>query len=139
MPAHYQEASLRVRYAETDQMGIVYHANYFVWMEVGRIEYCRAAGLRYRDLERDEGILLSVVEVGARYCSPARYDDEIVIKTWVGEANARMVVFQYEIRGAAEGKVLVTGFTKHLFLGRDFRPHKLPEQYRSIFATASGA
>lgn len=130
---NYHEASLRVRYAETDQMGIVYHANYFAWMEVGRIEFCRAAGLRYRDLERDEGILLSVVEVGARYSAPARYDDEIVVKTWVGEANARMVVFRYEIREAAEAKVLVTGFTKHLFLGRDFKPRKLPESYRAIF------
>lgn len=131
---NYHEASLRVRYAETDQMGIVYHANYFAWMEVGRIEFCRAAGLRYRDLEREEGILLSVVEVGARYSAPARYDDEIIVKTWVGEANPRMVVFRYEIREAAEGKVLVTGFTKHLFLGRDFKPHKLPERYRAIFA-----
>lgn len=134
---NYHEASLRVRYAETDQMGIVYHANYFAWMEVGRIEFCRAAGLRYRDLERDEGILLSVVEVGARYSSPARYDDEIVVRTWVGEANPRMVVFRYEIREAGEGRVLVTGFTKHLFLGRDFKARKLPERYRSIFAPAS--
>lgn len=133
---NYHETTLRVRYAETDQMGIVYHSNYFVWMEVGRIEFCRAAGLRYRDLERDEGILLSVVEVGARYSSPARYDDEIAIKTWVGEANPRIIVFRYEIREALENRVLVTGFTKHLFLGRDFRPQKLPERYRSIFAPA---
>lgn len=122
-----------MRYAETDQMGIVYHANYFAWMEVGRIEYCRAAGLRYRDLEQQEGILLSVVEVGARYSAPARYDDEVVVKTWVEEANARMVVFRYEIRHGETGQVLVTGFTKHVYLGRDLKPRKLPEPYRGVF------
>lgn len=130
---HFHEAEIRVRYVETDQMGIVYHSNYFAWMEVGRIEYCRAAGLRYRDLEANEGILLSVVEVGARYSAPARYDDLVIVKTWVGESKPRLVVFQYEIRNAETNQVLVTGFTKHVFLGRDFKPRKLPEQYRAMF------
>ena len=74
------EARLRVRYAETDQMGMVYHANYLVWMEVGRVEYCRASGVRYRDLEQ-EGILLAVVEAHCRYLSPALYDEEVVVRT----------------------------------------------------------
>lgn len=114
-------------------MGVVYHSNYFVWMEVGRIEYCRTAGLRYRDMEAEEGILLSVVEVGARYSRPARYDDEVIIKTWVSESSPRMVRFDYEIRHAETAQVLVTGHTKHVYLGRDFKPRKLPEQYRSVF------
>lgn len=130
---NYNETQIRVRYSETDQMGIVYHANYFAWMEVGRIEYCRAAGLRYRDLEANEGLLLSVVEVGARYSAPARYDDMVIVKTWVGESKPRLVVFRYEIRHAETGQTLVTGFTRHVYLSRDLKPRKLPEQYRQIF------
>src|SRR5437667_10949140 len=91
------DARLRVRYAETDQMGIVYHANYLVWMEVGRIEYCRAAGIRYRDLDRDEGILLTVAEASCRYASPATFDDEVTVRTWIAEAHPRLLRFAYEM------------------------------------------
>ena len=87
------EARLRVRYAETDQMGIVYYANYLVWMEIGRVEYCRAAGIRYRDMEQEDGILLTVAEASCRYASPALYDEEVVIRTWIAEANPRMIRF----------------------------------------------
>ena len=73
------DTRLRVRYAETDQMGVVYYANYLIWMEVGRVEYCRAAGIRYRDMEDDDGILLVVAEANCRYLAPARYDDEVRI------------------------------------------------------------
>ena len=86
------ETRLRVRYAETDQMGVVYHANYLIWMEVGRVEYWRAAGLRYRDMEREDGILLIVAEVHCRYLAPAVYDEEVIIRTSVAEAtNSRNV------------------------------------------------
>ena len=88
------ETRLRVRYAETDQMGIVYHANYLIWMEVGRVEYCRAAGMRYRDLEA-EGINLAVVEAECRYLKPALYDQEIAIVTTLAEASPRMLEFRY--------------------------------------------
>jgi YbgC/YbaW family acyl-CoA thioester hydrolase len=81
------ETRFRVRYAETDQMGVVYYANYLIWMELGRAEYCRAAGIRYRDMEVDDGILLAVVEAHCRYLHPARYDEEIAVKTWVAKAN----------------------------------------------------
>ena len=73
------EVRFRVRYAETDQMGIVYHANYLVWMEMGRVELCRTIGVRYRDMEEQDGILLTVAEVQCRFLSPARYDDEVVL------------------------------------------------------------
>ena len=73
------ETTLRVRYAETDQMGVAYYANYLVWMELGRVEYCRAAGLRYRDMEENDQVLLAVVEASCRYVSPARYDDEVIV------------------------------------------------------------
>jgi acyl-CoA thioester hydrolase len=130
------ETRLRVRYAETDQMGVVYHSNYLIWMEVGRVEYCRAAGLRYRDFEQDEALHLAVVEAGCRYAAPARYDDEVVVKTTIGESSTRLVRFNYEIRNAESGALLATGFTRHIFLGPDMKPHKLPEKYRAVFGVA---
>ena len=123
---------LRVRYAETDQMGVVYHANYIVWMEVGRVEYFRAQGIRYRDLEQ-EGILLVVVEAHCRYHSPARYDEEVSIRTWVEEAGPRMIRFGYEMTDSLTGRHLATGETKHIFCGPDQKPKKLPEKYRPSF------
>jgi acyl-CoA thioester hydrolase len=131
MLAH--ETRLRVRYAETDQMGVVYYANYLVWMEVGRVEYCRASGVQYRDLEIDAGILLAVVDAQCRYISPARYDEEIVIKTWVETPNPRAMRFQYEMRAAHDNRLIATGETNHIFCGRDMKPKKLPQQYRASF------
>jgi acyl-CoA thioester hydrolase len=131
------ETKLRVRYAETDQMGIVYHANYLIWMEVGRVEYCRAAGIVYRDMERAEGILLAVVEASCRYISPALYDEEVLVRTWVTEANPRMLRFGYEMVEAAAERRLATGETKHVFCNRDRKPLKLPEKYRAAFGITS--
>src|SRR5437660_12909736 len=102
------EARVRVRFAETDQMGIVYHANYLIWMEVGRVEYCRAAGIRYRDMEVDDGILLTVVEAHCRYTSPALYDEEVIVRTSIAEANPRMIRFGYELSEAGGGRRLAT-------------------------------
>ncbi|MBM3811757.1 MAG: acyl-CoA thioesterase [Acidimicrobiia bacterium] len=133
----FHETRLRVRYAETDQMGVVYHANYLVWMEVGRVEYCRSQGLRYRDLESGEKVRLAVVEAGCRYLTPARYDDEVIIKSWVEQASKRMVIFGYEMRHADSGAILATGRTKHIFLNQDMKPCKLPEAYVSIFKTTA--
>jgi acyl-CoA thioester hydrolase len=130
MGAH--ESRLRVRYAETDQMGVAYYSNYLVWMEVGRVEYCKAAGSRYRDMETEEGILLVVVEAHCRYLCPARYDDEIIVKTWVAAATARMVRFSYEMGEACSNRMLATGETKHIFCGRDMKPRKLPTKYRKL-------
>lgn len=135
VPSH--ETSFRVRYAETDQMGVVYYANYLVWMELGRAEYCRAAGIRYRDMEVIDGVLLAVVEAHCRYLRPARYDEEIVVKTWVAKANQRMVEFEYEIRNAHTSRELASGVTKHIFLGSDLRPVKLPEKYLPMFGVTS--
>jgi len=127
------EARLRVRYAETDQMAVVYYANYLVWMEVGRVELCRACGFNYRDMEGDDGVLLAVAESNCRYRYPARYDDEVIVKTWIEKADRRMVMFSYEMRLEKDGRVLATGHTKHRFLGKDFRPTTLPEKYFSMF------
>jgi len=127
------DARLRVRYSETDQMGIVYYSNYFIWMELGRVEWCRAAGIRYRDMEEQDGILLAVAEAQCRYARPARYDDEVVIETEVPHAHARMVTFEYRMKRLGDGALLATGYTKHVFLGRDMQPCRLPEKYRAAF------
>lgn len=127
------EARVRVRFAETDQMGIVYHANYLIWMEVGRVEYCRAAGIRYRDMEANDGVLLTVAEANCRYLSPARYDEEVIIRTGIARAHARMVAFGYELVSAESGRNLAEGYTKHIFCGRDLRPCRLPAQYHEFF------
>jgi acyl-CoA thioester hydrolase len=128
------QTRLRVRYAETDQMGVVYYANYLVWMEVARVEYCRAIGLSYEAMEREDGVFLAVSEASCRYLYPARYDQEIEIDTTVTEAHPRMVKFAYEIRVAEDaGRKLATGATSHVFCGRDMRPTKLPEKYRANF------
>jgi acyl-CoA thioester hydrolase len=130
------ETRIRVRYAETDQMGVVYYANYLVWMEVGRVEYCRARGFDYHEMEREDGIFLAVAEARCRYASPARFDDEVVIRTWVEDAKPRLIRFAYEMRLAADGRKLATGETTHILLGRDLRPSRMPEKYRAAFELA---
>jgi acyl-CoA thioester hydrolase len=135
-PTPAVETRIRVRYADTDQMGVVYHANYLIWMEVGRVEYCRAAGLRYRDLEKEGGILLAVVEAHCRYVSPALYDDEVIVRTRIEEANPRALRFTYELVSAEDGRTLAVGFTRHVFCGRDFKRTRLPEQYHALFGIA---
>ena len=127
------ETRLRVRYAETDQMGVVYYANYLVWMEVGRVEYCKSAGFNYKDMEQEDGVLLAVVEAHCRYLHPARFDDQVIVKTWVQKASPRMVHFGYEMRRAEDGRLLTTGETKHLFCGRDLKPARLPSRYYAQF------
>jgi acyl-CoA thioester hydrolase len=126
-----------VRYAETDQMGVVYYSNYLIWMEVGRVELCRACGFRYRDMEREDGVLLAVAEANCRYLSAARFDDEVIIRTRIERAHRRLVTFGYEMRLALDDRKLATGHTKHIFLGRDFRPTKLPEKYLEMFGIAA--
>jgi acyl-CoA thioester hydrolase len=127
------ETRFRVRYAETDQMGVVYYSNYFIWMELGRAEYFRAAGGRYKDMEVNDGILLAVVDAHCRYLFPARYDEEIAVTTSIASANRRMVQFQYEIRDPLLDRTLAHGSTKHIFLNREMKPVKLPEKYYAAF------
>ena len=127
------EIRLRVRYAETDQMGVVYHANYLVWMEMGRVELCRSLGVRYRDLEEQDGVLLTVAEVSCRYLSPARYDDEVAVVTTVKRSTSRLLEFEYVISTVENGRKVATGATTHVFCSRTLRPCRLPERYWEAF------
>ncbi|MGH9628712.1 MAG: acyl-CoA thioesterase, partial [Bryobacteraceae bacterium] len=114
-------------------MGVAYYANYFVWMELGRVEYCRSAGIRYKDMEENDGILLAVVEASCRYSYPARYDEEVTIRTRLVESNSRMIRFGYEMSSSDSGRKLAAGSTGHVFCGRDMRPTKLPAKYWDAF------
>ena len=129
----FTETRLRVRYAETDQMGVVYYANYYVWMEVARVALCKACGFNYRDMEQEDGILMAVAESACRYRTPAKFDDEVVIKTWIGDANPRAVTIHYEMRLADGDRVLATGHTRHLFVNPQMRRTRLPDKYFPMF------
>ena len=134
------QTRLRVRYAETDQMGVVYYANYLVWMEVGRVDFCKASGFNYRNMEIEDGVMLAVAESRCRYSFTARFDDEVVVETWLSEANSRMVTFAYEMRLAADGRKLAAGETRHIFCNRELKPCRMPEKYREQFGlTPPGA
>jgi len=122
---------IRVRYAETDQMGIVHHKNYYVWMEVARVELCDAMGFRYRDMERNHGVLLAVIESSCRYVSSARFDDDVLIQTRISEANPRMIRFSYDM--TVDGRAVASGETRHIFLNREMKPMRVPPQYRTFF------
>ena len=107
------ETRLRVRYSETDRMGIVYHGHYIAWFEIGRTEYCRAAGVPYRALE-DSGLLILVTAAECRYRRSARYDDEVRVSTTLTELASRGLAFAYEVRDD-EGRRLAEGATRHVF------------------------
>lgn len=114
-------------------MGVVYYANYLVWMEVGRAEYCRAAGVPYREMESKDGLRLAVADAHCRYIHPARYDDEIAVETRITRAHRRLIEFHYEIRESQSGQPLAEGETKHVFLDANMRPTKLPQKYYGFF------
>jgi acyl-CoA thioester hydrolase len=120
----------RVRYAETDQMGMVYYANYFVWMEIGRTDFCRESGFSYADLEREEQAFLPVAEANCRYVAPARYDDEIVVSTEIARLNRRLIEFSYNIK--SRDTLLAEGRTLHVIMGPDGKPRSLPDRYLEL-------
>ena len=134
----YSESRVRVRYAETDQMGVVYHANYLVWFEVGRVDFIRELGLDYRAMEQEENALIAVVEATARYKAPARYDDELIIRTRLAGHRGSIVRFRYEVLHAADELLLCEGETVHIVVGRDMKKRVMPEKYAARFATCLG-
>jgi len=125
------ESRAKVRYAETDQMGVAYYANYFVWFEVGRSQYCNDCGFSYRDMERETGLFLIVAEASCRYKAPARYEDELLIRTRVTESTRRTLRFSYEIE-RADGAIVATGETLHVLINAAGRPSSFPEKYLTL-------
>jgi acyl-CoA thioester hydrolase len=135
----YTSTTFRVRYAETDQMGVVYYANYFIWFEVGRTDFCRRRGFAYRDLEEQDGLCLIVAEARCRYKAPARYDDEIEVRTYLKDVRRRVLVFGYEIYRTATDDLLAEGETVHVITNRAGRPRPLPDKYRELLTAGMKA
>ncbi|HEY2906352.1 MAG TPA: thioesterase family protein [Vicinamibacterales bacterium] len=132
MTRHASITRLRVRYAETDQMGVVYYANYLVWFEVARTDLLRGSGWSYREMEA-EGVALPVIEAHCDYKQSARYDDELEIRTMGTMMSPVRVRFAYEVVRPADDATLATGHTVHAALDRSGRPCRLPERVRSVF------
>ncbi|MFH1776466.1 MAG: thioesterase family protein [Candidatus Omnitrophota bacterium] len=121
---------LRVRYAETDQMGIVYYANYFIWFEVARVEFLRRAGIAYKQLEHD-GMYLIVTKAACHYRAPALYDDTIIVKTTVADYKNTSFNFVYKVQNSS-GKILAEGETAHVFVNKRRKPVKIPDNIKNI-------
>jgi acyl-CoA thioester hydrolase len=129
----YAEAQVRVRYAETDQMGVVYHANYLIWFEVGRVEFIRQLGMDYKSIEQEHDALIAVVEASARYKAPARYDDELLVRTSLAGVRGPIVRFRYKVIRAADDVLLCEGETTHVVVGRDMKKREMPPEYAELF------
>lgn len=130
----WHESAVRVRYAETDQMGVVHHANYFVWFEIGRSEFCRARGFSYRDMEKNDRAFLVVAEGYCRYKAPAYYDDELLIRTHITELRRRSVRFGYEIIRLSDGVTIAEGETGHVVTDTNGRVITMPAAYRAALS-----
>ncbi|HZR28991.1 MAG TPA: thioesterase family protein [Terriglobales bacterium] len=128
------ETRLRVRYAETDKMGVVYHANFLIWFEVGRVELFRQLGFNYRDMEAEDDCHIAVVDVRCRYKLPARYDDEIVVRTSLKNMRESLLHFGYEITRAADNALLADGESTHIAVTSKVEKTQLPEKYRKALA-----
>ena len=131
---NYTDTLLRVRYAETDQMGFVYYGNYYTYFEVGRVEYMRQRGVEYKQMEIQDDSRIVVAESSCRYHRPARYDDPLRIRTRVTELKRRTIRFAYEVTHDATGELLATGETLHVVCDSRGRPKTLPEKYRQYFS-----
>ena len=131
---------LRVRYAETDQMGVVYYANYLVWFELGRVEFMRSLGFDYRQMEVEDGCILPVVEATCRYKAPARYDDVILIEAWPVILRGSLLKFAYRViraSSAREGQLLLAeGETTHIVCDASMQKCMMPERYAGPIRTA---
>ena len=135
--SEYFDTVVRVRYAETDKMGVVYYANYYIYFEVGRAEYMRNLGIDYRQMELEDNSLIVVVESKCHYHRPARYDDPLRIRTRVVSVRRRTIRFDYEILHNETGDLLATGETVHVVCDSNGRPKTLPEKYRRLLHVAT--
>lgn len=122
------ETNIEVRYAETDQMGVVYHANYLVWFEIGRTKLIEQLGFKYAEMEKDN-IISPVIDVQIQYKKPARYGDAVLVQTWIASYNGLRTMYEYKITNA-DGELLVTGTTEHVIVdANSFRPMRLKKVY----------
>jgi acyl-CoA thioester hydrolase len=126
------ETEIRVRYAETDKMGIVHHSNYYVWFELGRSEFCRANGFSYLEMEDADNALMVVVESSCRYKSPAFYEDVLTVRTRLEKVRSRSLIFIYEIYRPADDKILSTGRTLHIVTDKENKISTLPQKYKKL-------
>ncbi len=132
------QSRLRVRYAETDQMGVVYHSNHFIWFEIGRVELMRQLGFSYRDMEQSDGCFIAVVDARCRYKALARYDDEVIVRTHLKNVRESVVHFGYELVRADDGTLLAEGATTHIVTDAQMNATPLPEKYMRVFREAVG-
>ena len=132
------ETRIRVRYAETDQMGIVYHSNHFIWFEVGRVEFLRQLGFSYKEMELQDRCFIAVVDARCRYKAPVHYDDEVIVRTHLKNVREKVIHFGYELLHAATGELLAEGETTHIVADPDMKPRSLPEKYMKVFRASVG-
>ncbi len=130
------ETRIRVRYAETDQMGVVYHANHFIWFEVGRVELLRQLGFSYKEMELKDDCFIAVVDARCRYKAPVFYDDEVLVRTHLKNMREKLIHFGYELVRAGTGELLAEGETTHIVADRQMKPRVLPEKYMKVFREA---
>lgn len=130
-PPTVSELQVRVNYSEVDQMGVVYHARYVVWLDMARTEHLRLGGMSYREVE-EAGFRLAVGDLSVRYRQPARYDDVIRVRCWVREVASRRVTFGYAVEHAADGRLLATATTAMLALNAAMVPARLPDVVRNM-------
>lgn len=132
------ETRLRVRYVETDKMGVVYHSNFLIWFEVGRVEALRELGFNYKEMERKDGCYIAVVDARCRYKSPAFYDDEILVRTRIKNVRGSLIHFGYEIVRAGDGTPLAEGETTHIVTDEKMQKREMPGKYQKAFAACVG-
>lgn len=130
---HDHVSRIAIRYAETDAMGVVHHASYLVWFEVGRTEWLQARGYSYAEFEQT-GFYLVVAEVGLRYLRPARYGHDVLLHTFAREVQSRAVRFEYEVRHATTDELLVTGFSRHILTGHDGAIRRFPPEMLNLIS-----
>lgn len=131
MTPRIHTTELKVRYAETDNMGVVYYANYLVWFEVARTEYLLAEGLDYRDVEK-EGLFLAVAAAHCDYKAPGRFGDALVVEAWPSDVKNSSLKFHYRVLRREDGLLLAEGWTCHVFTDKNMRPRKMPEKIRAL-------
>jgi acyl-CoA thioester hydrolase len=136
---NYYDAAIRVRYAETDQMGVVYHANHLIWFEVGRVELMRSLGFEYKRMETQDDCFIVVAEASCRYLHPARYDEQLRVRTRISQASNRIVKYSYEILRDSDERLIATGATTHVICGKDGKPKALPQKYQNKFRALAAA